>query len=65
MDEIVAQVKALAASSDDADRIKIQSGLRNLQRSLETPFETMMRLSGPVGSCSRSRRFGELALTKY
>ena len=48
MDALLAQVKSLAGSADDAGRAKIQDALREAQYSLETPWDTMLRIFGLV-----------------
>lgn len=51
MNSIMAQIKELANSSDTFGRAEIQDTLRELQYSLETPFETVMRMSLDVSHC--------------
>jgi demethylsterigmatocystin 6-O-methyltransferase len=45
MDSIITQIKSLAQDADEASRRKILDGLRDLALSLETPQDTMQRIS--------------------
>ena len=45
MEALIAHVQALAGIADDAGRREIMDTLRNLQYSLETPYDTLQRLS--------------------
>lgn len=48
MDEAISHIKNVADATDEVGRTKIQNALRELQFSLETPYETMVRLSVDV-----------------
>ena len=48
LDQVISHIKELADATDEAGRAKIQNALRELQFSLETPYETMVRLSVDV-----------------
>ena len=45
MDQVVAQVRSLAENGDEAARKTIIDTLRNLSYSLESPQDTMQRIS--------------------
>ena len=45
MEAFTAHVQTLARAADDAGRQEIMDTLRNLQYSLETPYDTLQRLS--------------------
>lgn len=45
MENIIDQIKSLAQDADEAGRRKILDGLRDLALSLETPQDTMQRIS--------------------
>ena len=45
MEALTAHVQALAGTADDAGRQEIMDTLRDLQYSLEAPYDTMQRLS--------------------
>jgi demethylsterigmatocystin 6-O-methyltransferase len=49
MEGLIAQIQELARETDDAGRVEIQDALRNLQYSLESPYETLLRISAQVG----------------
>ncbi|KAF2499929.1 S-adenosyl-L-methionine-dependent methyltransferase [Lophium mytilinum] len=46
MESIISQVEALAANTNELGRQAIQRSLRDLQYSLETPYDTAMRFTG-------------------
>ena len=48
MEAAISHVRKVADASDEAGRARIQNALRELQCSLETPYETMVRLSVDV-----------------
>jgi hypothetical protein len=48
MDEAISHIRKVADATDEAGRARIQNALRELQFSLETPYETMVRLSVDV-----------------
>jgi hypothetical protein len=50
MEDVIFHTKKLAHATDEAGRAKIQNALRELQFSLETPYETMVRLSVDVST---------------
>ena len=50
MEAFVAQAQSLASTSDETDRKKILDTLRHVQYSLETPYDTLQRLAGLVGT---------------
>lgn len=45
MEAFIAQAKSLASTADEAGRKKILDVLRDVQYSLETPYDTLQRLS--------------------
>lgn len=45
MEAFIAQAKTLAGTADEAGRKKILDVLRDVQYSLETPYDTLQRLS--------------------
>lgn len=47
MDALLEQLKDLA-TADSAGRYRVLDSIRSLQLSLETPLETVLRLSGQV-----------------
>ena len=51
MDAIVAQVQALANNADEAGRLKLVDGLRDLSYSIESPRDSMHRLMYTVRPC--------------
>lgn len=58
MENIINQIKSLAKGADEAGRRKILDGLRDLALSLETPQDTMQRISYIVcNTSSLSRNF--------
>lgn len=48
MEGLIVQIQELAHETGDAGRVEIQDSLRNLQYSLETPYETLLRISAQV-----------------
>ena len=54
MDAFLTQAKSLAASVDDSGRHKMLDALREIQYSLETPYDTLCRTWGMVGYTSVS-----------
>ena len=54
MDAILTQVKHLASTADEVSRAKLLLALRDAQFTLETPWDTMMRLVGLVRLPHRS-----------
>lgn len=44
MDALLAQIKTLTASADEAGRMKVIDGLRDLAISIESPEDTMQRI---------------------
>ena len=48
MDALITQIKDLASTADEAGRKKLQDALRDVQYSLETPWDTALRLGGMV-----------------
>lgn len=64
VEDLISRIKTLAAKSDAVECTKIQDRLREAQYSLETPYETLLRLSAGVSDpCSSSliRYLGEAA----
>ena len=51
MEAFIAQAKSLASTADEAGRKKILDVLRDVQYSLETPYNTLQRLSCVVRMC--------------
>jgi demethylsterigmatocystin 6-O-methyltransferase len=49
MENIIAQIKSLARSTDEDGLRKIQDALREVQYSLETPYDTLLRFTNLVG----------------
>lgn len=49
LDAIITLIKHLADSTDEFGRTEIQNALRETAYSMETPFQTTMRLSLDVG----------------
>jgi hypothetical protein len=49
-DDLIEQIKVLASQSDAVECTKIQDRLREAQYALETPYETMLRLSAGVST---------------
>ena len=48
VDDLIARINTLATKSDAVEITKIQDRLREAQYALETPYETMLRLSAGV-----------------
>ena len=48
MEAFVAHAKSLASTANEADRRMMLDTLRDVQLSLETPYDTLARLSGLV-----------------
>jgi hypothetical protein len=48
MDDLVSQIKTLAASADDTQKSEMVNTLRNLTNSLENPRESMERIAYSV-----------------
>ena len=51
MESVIAQVKQLAATANEAARKEIMDQLRELSNSLETPDETLQRMMYLVSFC--------------
>ena len=51
MESVIAQVKQLAATTNEAGRKEIMDQLRELSNSLETPDETLQRIMYLVSFC--------------
>jgi hypothetical protein len=49
-DDLIERIKVLASQSDAVECTKIQDRLREAQYALETPYETMLRLSAGVST---------------
>jgi demethylsterigmatocystin 6-O-methyltransferase len=50
MEAVLAQAKGLVNTVDDSKRTKIIDTLRDLQYSLESPYDTWQRFSGLVST---------------
>jgi hypothetical protein len=48
MDDLITRIRELARETDDAGRLNIQDALRGLQYELESPYETLLRISAQV-----------------
>jgi demethylsterigmatocystin 6-O-methyltransferase len=55
MDSIVAQIKALADSSDEAGRLEIIKTIRQVKNELQTPKDILMEHAGLV--CHLNRQY--------
>lgn len=56
MDDLVSQIKTLAANADDTQKSEMVNTLHNLASSLENPRESMERIAYSVWSISHSQR---------
>jgi hypothetical protein len=48
MDAIVTQIQNLAKAADEAGRKKVLDALRDLQHTIETPYDVLQRFAGLV-----------------
>ena len=51
MDSIIAQIQALAQSTDDAGRLNIEKALRKAQIEIKSPADLVMEFGNSVSGC--------------
>jgi hypothetical protein len=61
MDAIATQIQNLAKAADEAGRKKVLDALRDLQHTIETPYDVLQRFAGLVSELiSINMTYGDL-----